>query len=336
MTDLAAIAPALAPAGRAGPPARRAVAVLVGVLWLLAGFGVWGSVLFAALTGTLEARIGGAEAVAASAKREAAQLLAARAAERRQSTQSEAARIAAQVAASEGEAEAGPRLADVVGEADGPNARKEAFIGIVLPLILAENERLSGERARLLRLRGQADAALGPDDLVWLRAMAADYDVDDPGATAAEMIDDLLPRVDIVPPSLALGQAAEESGWGTSRPAQGQNALFGLQTINIGGVVSAPVAARDGRLKNASFEHLRQCVTVYMHNLNTNRAYAAFRDARAERRRAARPLDGVALMAHLTRYSELGMDYIRKVQALIKRNRLDALDRVPRAGSVPR
>jgi Bax protein len=130
---------------------------------------------------------------------------------------------------------------------------------------------------------------------------------------------------------MALGQAAEESGWGASRPAQGQNALFGLQTMSIGGLISAPVPARDGRLKNASFEHLRQCVAVYMHTLNSHRAYAEFRTARAERRRMGKSLDGPILVTHLTRYSELGMDYVRKIQSLIRRNRLDALDRAPKA-----
>lgn len=313
-----------------GPRLKLGASRLAGLCLILSAIGIWGAVLYASLTGVVDARQSGAEAIAASARRDAQELLAQRAAENRGQAQARSARAAALAAEESGRSPDGTQLAEALGEADSPAARKEAFIKIVLPLILAENARIAAERSRLLALSEQVRQrqALNDADGVWLRAIAADYEISD-DASPAETLDTLLGKVDIIPPSMALGQAAEESGWGGSHPAQGQNALFGLQTMAIGGLLSAPIPARDGRLKNASFEHLRQCVTAYMHTLNTKRAYIEFRTARTERRKAGRPLEGPALMVHLTRYSELGMDYVRKIQSLIRRNRLEALDRLP-------
>jgi Bax protein len=321
---------AFLPQPATGARFRRAISRLVGLCLVLAAIGVWGAVLYASLTGVVDARQSGAEAIAASARRDALELLAQRAAENRGQAQARSARAAALAAEESGRSPDGSQLAEALGEAESPAARKEAFIKIVLPLILTENARIASERTRLLALAAQVrqQQNLSESNAVWLRAIAADYEISD-DASLGDMLDSLMGKVDIIPPSMALGQAAEESGWGGSHPAQGQNALFGLQTMAIGGLLSAPVPARDGRLKNASFEHLRQCVTAYMHTLNTKRAYNEFRTARAERRKAGRLPEGPALVVHLTRYSELGMDYVRKIQSLIRRNRLDALDRLP-------
>ncbi len=309
-------------------PAKRGqllVTRIMGGALILLAVSVWGAAIFASLAGAVGERMSGAEAAAVNARREATALLVRRDQDRSGREKAGTARLAALAAEEANASPSGDQLAEAVGFAEGPTGRKEAFIKIVLPLILAENARILDERHRLESIAGNRDR-LSESDNMWLRAMAADYDLGD-NLTVSDLLDELLPKVDVIPVSMALGQAAEESGWGTSHPAQGQNALFGLQTMAIGGILSAPVQTRDGRLKNAGFEHLRQCVTAYMHTINSRRPYAEFRTARAERRRSGKPLDGIQLVAHLTRYSELGGEYIRKIQALIRRNRLDLLDR---------
>jgi Bax protein len=317
-------APGLRPSLLRQQTVQRAGIFAFGLMLVLLAVIVWGAALFASLSGAVGERMTGAELAAQAARREASALLARRDQERTGRVTADRARLAALAAEESNASPRGDQLAEAVGFADGPSGRKEAFIKIVLPLILAENARISDERHRFESMR-RTKADIGEADLFWLRAMAADYDLSDDLAPA-DILEELLPKVDIIPVSMAIGQAAEESGWGTSRPAQGQNALFGLQTMAIGGIVSAPVATRDGRLKNASFEHLRQCVTAYMHTINSRRPYSEFRAARAERRAQGKSLDGAMLISHLTRYSELGVDYTRKIQALIRRNRLDLLD----------
>lgn len=306
---------------------RHFAPIPLGIALALAGLGVWGGVLYASLNGTLAARIGGAEAKAEGARKDAEALIAERQAERRQQLQIEAARMAALVA--EAANDSAPKMADVLRDVDDPEARKDAFISAILPLVQRENERIGRDRTRLLELQDSLTRGLAPksEELVWLTAIAADYEAGrvDPARPGVALAA-LLEKVDIIPPSLALGQAAEESGWGTSRPAQGRNALFGVQVAAIGGVFSASVPARDGRLQNAGFEHVGQSVSVYMHVLNTKRAYESFRAARADRRRQLKKLSGLDLVSHLTRYSELGVDYVHKIQTLIRRNHLDALD----------
>ncbi len=129
-------------------------------------------------------------------------------------------------------------------------------------------------------------------------------------------------RVDLVPPSMALGQSAIETGWGTSRPARRDNALFG-QMIQAG---PTPEDGSPPTLVVQPFGDLFNCVRAYVENLNTNPAFAPFRQARAQQRARGEALDGSRLMAALLRYSERGTDYIADVQKLIRDNRLGRLD----------
>jgi Bax protein len=202
------------------------------------------------------------------------------------------------------------RLPRDMGALDSSDMRKSVFIKTLLPLLLMENERLLAERARLEDvLAAGADAS--PADRDWLAELAERYDVEP--ARSRE----LLRRVDAVPVSLALAQAAMETGWGTSRVAQAGQALFGQMVFRS--------ADDDGRVRK--FEQLEHAVAAYAVNLNTHRAYADFRRAREQARREARPLDGHALAQHLQRYSERGMDYVRDIRSLMRVNGLRPLDR---------
>lgn len=199
---------------------------------------------------------------------------------------------------------------------DSPEARKDAFVKMLLPLILAENERVSAERKHLLTLRDSvaAGGSLSGDDKAWLDDLAARYEVADDD-DAAVVIARLERRVDIVPPSLAIGQAALETGWGTSAAARGQ-AMFGQMVFSDDGE----------RAEVRRFERIAHAVRAYEHNLNTHRAYERFRARRAAAREQHVPLNGYQLALTLIRYSERKMDYVRDVRGIIKANKLQPLD----------
>jgi len=202
--------------------------------------------------------------------------------------------------------------------------RKALFLRSVLPLVLKENERLRQERERLLRLSERLRAGLpasGEDD-AWLARLYESYQVR-PGDLAT-----LLRRVDAVPPSLALAQAATESGWGTSRFAREGNALFGMWTWSdaVPGIVPLE-RDEDSRHRVRAFATLEASVRTYIRTLNTHRAYREFRDHREALRRAGKPLNGLALSRGMSRYSEERESYTGRLRAVIRINELNRLDR---------
>ena len=200
--------------------------------------------------------------------------------------------------------------------------RKAIFFKTVLPLILQVNEEVMAERRRLWRLRFEARLGLRPRaaDRLWLEVMAERYETP-PGDLGA-----LIRRVDIIPPSLALAQAAEESGWGTSRFVREGNALFGQWVFSKKGALT-PRRRDDGkRHKIKAFENLLDAARAYARNLNTHRAYGEFRKRRGAMRRLGKPLDGTVLAGTMVRYSERGTAYIRSLRVIISVNGLSALD----------
>ena len=139
-------------------------------------------------------------------------------------------------------------------------------------------------------------------------------------------IDRLLTRVDIVPPSLAMGQCVEESGWGTSRFAAEGNALFGQWTWSEDGIKPETQRATLGDHRIAAFETPLLAVMAYMHNLNTHPAYEELRARRAEIRKNGERLSGRELARTLSQYSERGEAYIETLHSIMDVNRLDPAD----------
>ncbi len=204
-------------------------------------------------------------------------------------------------------------------------ARKDLFVKTLLPLVLDENERIAAARARLIDVAYHLDAGveLATQDMEWLAEIAADYGVE---LAMADAVGELLRRVDRVPPSLALAQAAEESGWGTSRFARKGNAVFGQRTWSKGaGIVPRDRAAGE-RHEVRTFNTLGLSIASYMRNLNTHPAYAALRRVRASMHRNDRPLSGYELAVTLRRYSERGVEYTRTIRRIIRVNRFGDFD----------
>ena len=199
--------------------------------------------------------------------------------------------------------------------------RKSLFFRSVLPLVLKTNERILADRKRLwdLRARKRLGETLPAQERLWLAVMAERY------GTERGDLDALMARVDIVPPSLALAQAAEESGWGTSRFVREGNALFGQWTWSGEGI--KPKNREEGKTHRVrAFESLDQSVAAYMRNLNTHRAYKQLRKIRAAMRRAGQPIQGKKLLPGLKRYSERGVKYIEGLQTIMSANGLAQLD----------
>ncbi len=208
-------------------------------------------------------------------------------------------------------------------ELEPVEARKTVFLKVVLPLILKHNESIAADRRRLLTLRAvlNSSADLSMADAAWLVDLSEAYGVI-PGA-----MDELVKRVDTIPPSLALAQTIHETGWGTSRFAREGNALFGEHTEDPDASGMVPARRQAGvTFRVRSFPGLLAAVERYTANLNTGAAYAGFRDARLAMRRDGRARGGLALAGTLTRYSELGETYVRALRALILRNNLAVFD----------
>lgn len=191
-----------------------------------------------------------------------------------------------------------------------PDTRKAVFVSIVLPHVLYANERIRADRRRLQRLHEAiaAERSLRTRDRKWLERMAEIY------RTAPMNTEELLRRVDIVPPRLAIAQAVQESGWGTSRFAQAGNALFG-QHAPVG--ANAMQASGNAGVALKAFDTIQASVRDYMRNLNRHRAYREFRAARAGMRVSKRPLDAVELAGTLARYSEEGQLYVERLRVVM-------------------
>ncbi len=215
-------------------------------------------------------------------------------------------------------------LPDFSSYAAGPE-RKARFFEFMQPLITAENARVMQDRVRLLSLA--ADETLGWRDRRWLRSLAERYRLEPSALADEEMLAELLLRVDTVPLSLALAQAAKESGWGTSRFAREGRNLFGQWCYEPGcGIV--PQARAEARVHQVEvFETPRESVASYLRNINTHPAYLEFRQARARLREDAAPLSGLLLAEELQSYSERGGAYVKEIKHLIRFNDLDELDR---------
>ncbi|NQW00763.1 MAG: glucosaminidase domain-containing protein [Rhodospirillales bacterium] len=201
--------------------------------------------------------------------------------------------------------------------------KKSLFFKTVLPLILQVNEEIRQDRARLWKLQTRLNKGekLAARDRLWLIVMAERYKV------KRGNIPELIKRADIIPVSLALAQAAEESGWGTSRFAREANAMFG-QWTTADGVGLVPKNRDDGKThKIRSFKSLLHSARAYARNLNTHRAYRKMRIMRQQLRQQGVPIQGHHLVETLTSYSERGEDYVKGLRAIIAVNKLRHLDR---------
>ena len=203
--------------------------------------------------------------------------------------------------------------------------KKETFIKIVLPLIVAENEKILDDREKLKLL---VEKKFTSDlEKQWLRQKLLEYKV------KKGDLDELMHRMDMIPVSIALAQAAKESGWGTSRFALEGNAIFGQWTWDGQGI--APLK-RDGdkNHKILKFPILRASVKAYKNNLNTHKSYSKFREKRKSLRSKNKKITGLALTDTLKNYAQTGSEYTKILNQIITQNRLSDFELVRLVNSV--
>lgn len=206
-------------------------------------------------------------------------------------------------------------------------AKKDAFFGFLEPLAEAENARVARLRDEVEQWRARLDSgrALSAETLERLEVITARYYVSDDLAIS-DQIDELLIKVDTIPMSLILAQAANESAWGTSRFALVGNNLFGQWCFSVGcGVV--PDSRPEGEIYEVrAFEHAGLSVRAYILNLNRHRSYADLRALRAERRAQGLAVTGLDLTPGLLAYSTRREEYVDELNAMIEFNDLLDLD----------
>jgi len=197
--------------------------------------------------------------------------------------------------------------------------RKELFIQIVLPLILEENNKILLDRKKLFAILNKNNNSKSDNE--WLNKKFKQYGISN------KDLPTLKRRMDIIPPSMAIAQAAKETGWGTSRFALEGNALFGQWTYTDKGI--KPAAADAGTThKVMMFNVLKSSVRAYARNLNTHRSYLKLRYVRAIQRDNIGKLNSLELVEYLDRYAETGKKYTVILKKIIEQNSLTDFDDV--------
>ena len=195
--------------------------------------------------------------------------------------------------------------------------RKEFFIQIILPLIIQENNNIRLDRRTLFNIINKSNNSAS--EIKWLENKYKQYGVNSRDLSVLKI------RMDEIPTSLAIAQAAKETGWGTSRFAQEGNALFGQWTWSGEGLKPKNAEKGEGH-KVMKFNVLQASVRAYQRNLNTHSTYKAFRKARAEFRDLNKPLDSMELSKYLNKYAETGNQYVEVLQKIIMQNKLKDFD----------
>lgn len=203
-----------------------------------------------------------------------------------------------------------------------PLARKEAFVKILYPLVIEEEKKIKAQRAFVKSVfeKIEREEILTPAETEKLKKLAKTYRIKSLYNKEA-----YLKRIDTIPVSLVLAQAAIESNWGRSRFAKEANNLFGEWTWGKRGIV--PKDRPEGkRYKIRIFDSLEDSIASYMKNLNRHWAYKELREARAKARKRGLPFSGFAAATYMIHYSQRGEEYIKMVKAKIVRNGWDLYD----------
>ena len=203
--------------------------------------------------------------------------------------------------------------------------KKETFIKIVLPLVVAENDKILDDKIKLKRITSKKMTS--DKEKSWLRLKLREYKVKNSD------IEELNKRMDIIPVSIALAQAAKESGWGTSRFALEGNAIFGQWTWTGQGIEPLNKGKNEGH-KILRFPILRASVKAYKNNLNTHKGYSEFREKRHNIRKRNKTIKGLDLTDTLDRYAQTGKKYTDILEQIIKQNDLSDFETVRLTNSV--
>ena len=211
------------------------------------------------------------------------------------------------------------RLPKELKNIESPKKRKKLFIQIVLPLIIEENLKIRFDRKKLFQILNKNNTT--ERDKAWLNLKFKQYGIKNKDLSKLKI------RLDEIPVSLAIAQAAKETGWGSSRFAQEGNALFGQWTWSGEGIKPLDLE-KDKKHKVAKFKILKASVRAYQRNLNTHSSYKEFRIERAIQRDNDEKLNSLKLVNYLEKYAETGKEYTEVLKKIITQNNLTDFDDV--------
>ena len=210
------------------------------------------------------------------------------------------------------------KLPTGIANIDNIGDRKKLFIKVILPLVIYENNKILEDRNYLNQI--SSEKSLSEQETVWLNKKLKEYKV------KAGDIEELKKRMDVIPPSLAIAQAAYETGWGTSRFAMEGNSLYGARTWKKGKGIVPNDRGEEQKFEVLSFKIIRASISSYKKNLNTHQSYNEFRKARAIQRKEKNRVFGLELSQYLNKYSEIGGVYVQRLKKIIEQNSLTDFD----------
>ena len=213
-------------------------------------------------------------------------------------------------------------LPDDFMEIKSVNERKKLFINTLLPIIYSENLKILEDRKKILDWWNESQGENFSRDFwpSWLFELSEKYETSDSN------LGNLLMKVDVIPISMALAQAAIESGWGTSRYLREGNAIYGQYTFEKDRGIRPERRESDKKFFIKKFSNLSESTRSYFKNINTHRAYGDFREERKKLRMNGVKLSGVKLVKFLTSYSERRDEYVKDVENIIQSNNFMKFD----------
>ena len=213
-------------------------------------------------------------------------------------------------------------LPDDFMEIKSVNERKKLFINTLLPIIYSENLKILEDRKKILDWWNESQGENFSRDFwpSWLFELSEKYETSDSN------LGNLLMKVDVIPISMALAQAAIESGWGTSRYLREGNAIYGQYTFEKDKGIRPERRESNEKFFIRKFSNLSESTRSYFKNINTHRAYDDFREERKKLRMNGVKLSGVKLVKFLTSYSERRDEYVKDVENIIQSNNFMKFD----------
>jgi uncharacterized FlgJ-related protein len=196
--------------------------------------------------------------------------------------------------------------------------RKKIFIETLLANFVLSNDSILHTRNKIIKLSKKNH--LNKKEKTWLQGICKIY------RCKENNFEDLLTKVDIIPPSMAIAQSIVESGWGTSRFAIEGNSIFGEHHSN--GANGKHIKADSSDIKMKAFDSIYEAVNSYSLNINRHKAYTQFRIKRLQQRKHNKGLNSLELVETLTSYSELGKEYTDYIKMFIRQNKLTSYDKI--------
>ena len=190
---------------------------------------------------------------------------------------------------------------------------KKTFFNYLLPEINKKNNEIQLLRKRVI------EKDLSKEELTKLYKK---YRINEDSEIAV-----LLEKIDIIPPSLVLSQAALESNWGRSRFAKFYHNYFGLWCFERGCGVIPKKRDKGDTHEVAKFSSPEKAIDFYFLSINRNKSYEVLRKIRQDKRSKGQSISGLSLSEGLTNYAEIGYEYVERIRRVITSNELSKYDR---------